>query len=113
MHQPPGLRNHPWLLTSGQVTFVHPTFVQASYVQATYVPVMIATPREVMNISAFISVQIEPNFNSFFDRPAFNGHTFHLEICPRTFVLQTIDIFNKTVETNINSLKIQFTFFQT
>ena len=63
---------------------------------------MIETPLEVVNILAVISVQIEPNLNSCFKRPAFNGYNFPLEICPRTFVQQTFDIFNTTVESNIN-----------
>ena len=74
---------------------------------------MIATPLEVVNISAVISVQIEPNLNSCFKRPAFNGYNFHLEICPQIFVQQTFDIFNTAAESNINPLRIQFTCFQT
>ena len=46
------------------------------------------TPLEVVNISAVILVQIEPNLYSYFKRPAFTGYNFHLEICQQTFVQQ-------------------------
>ena len=84
-------------------TFVQQTF-EIFNINYDWILVIIETPHEVVYISAVISVQIEPNLNSCFKRPAFNGYNFHLEICPRTFIQQTFDIFNTSVESNINPL---------